>query len=188
MSESVVYGIKPLLRELEALEPGMKKQLVREAKDVVKPIADNIKSHIPRIAPLSGMSKNNNPHGRLAWGAGKPANQVSIRFRSGYSRKSAVTSLVSIWVTSAATAMADVAGKGSMRKSKNLTRSYAYKGGVRKHRVNGGNGGRDFVRNLKARGANDFVYPAVGDSIDDAQQRVKLVLEKYARKVNRRLD
>ena len=186
MSEDVVYGIKPLMRELNALSPGLKKQLVKDAKDIARPIANNIKKVIPDVAPLSGMSKENNPHGRLAWGAGKPAKQVSIRFRSGYSRMSAITSLVSIWVTSPMTAVADIAGKGSMRKARRITNEYLYKGGTRRHKVT--TQGRIMVERLKERNANDFVYVAVGDSIDDAQQEIKLVIDRYAQMVNRKIS
>jgi len=199
MTQTVIYDVKSLLRDLDGLAPGLRKQLVKDSKDIAKPIASNIKSHIPATAPLSGMNSTypirtsrghltGNPGGRLAWGAVKPANQVQIKFRSGRSRYTAITSLLSIWITSPATAMADVAGKGGLNKSVKLTRRYAYKNDTRRHRVNGGNGGADFVRNLKSRGANDFVYPAVGDSIDDAQQEVKLIIDRYARMVNRKLN
>jgi len=188
MAESIIYDVKGLLKDLDGLTPGLRKQLVKDAKDVAKPIARNIKSHIPSTAPLSGMTLTNNPNGRLAWGAVKPANQVQVKFRSGRSRFTAITSLLSIWVTSPATAMADVAGKGGLSYSVKLTRRYAYKEDTRRHKVNNGNGGEGFVRNLKSRGANDFVYPAVGDSLDDAQQEVKLIIDKYARLVNRKLN
>ena len=49
MSESIVFDAKVLLRELDELQPGLRKQLVRDAKDIAKPIASNIKSHIPSI-------------------------------------------------------------------------------------------------------------------------------------------
>jgi hypothetical protein len=83
------------------------------------------------------------------------------------------------------TAIADVAGKGSMRKAKKITNEYAYKNGRRTHRVT--SQGRIMIDRLRQRNQNDFIYPAVGDSIDDAEVRVKLVLNKYAKKVNRKL-
>jgi hypothetical protein len=191
-NSSVVYDVKGLIRDLNAFEPGLKKEMVREAKDIAKPIASNIKQAIPTTAPLSGMSITKNPSGRLAWGGSTnakggriPANQVSVRFRSGRSRTRAITPLLSIWVTSPMTAIADVAGKGSMRKAKKITNEYAYKNGRRTHRVT--NQGRIMIDRLRQRNANDFIYPAVGDSIDDAEVRVKLVLNKYAKKVNRKL-
>ncbi|CAB5218588.1 hypothetical protein UFOVP219_36 [uncultured Caudovirales phage] len=181
-NESVVFDVKPLLRDLEALEPGLKRQLVRDAKDVAKPIVSNIRHVIPSTAPLSGMAEN----GRLGWGVGKKADSVTTKFRSGRSRNTAITPLVSIWVNSPMTAIADIAGKGSFRKAKTVTREYKYKDSYRVHKVS--SQGRWMVRRLRERGANDFIYTAVGDSIDDAQRKVKLVVDKYAAMVNRKLD
>jgi len=187
-NESVVYDVKGLIRDLEGLEPGLKKELVKEAKLVAKPIVANIKSVIPTTAPLSGMNES----GRLGWGASMtkkgnriPANSVTTKFRSGRSRSRAITPLVAIWVNSPMTAIADVAGKGSFRKAKTVTGEYKYKDGVRRHKVT--SQGRWMVKGLKERGVNDFIYPAVGDSLDDAQDKVKLVIAKYSAMVNRKL-
>lgn len=182
MAENVVYDVKGLLRDLEGLTPGLKKQLVRDAKAVGKPIAAIIKSQIPTTAPLSGMAHK----GRTGWGSGKPANSVTVKFRSGRSRYSAVTALVSVWVNSPMTAIADVAGKGSMRKAKRITSEYAYKDGSRRHKVT--TQGRWMIVRLKERNLNNFVYPNVEDHLDDAQKQVKLIVDKYARMVNRKLD
>jgi hypothetical protein len=193
--ESIVYDVKGLIRDLEDLKPGLRKELVRDAKNVAKPIISNIKKFIPDTAPLSGMTKNypvssrkhltGDPNGRVAWGAGKAADSVTAKFRTGRSRSRAITPLVSIWVNSPMTAIADIAGKGSYRKAKRVTKDYAYKDGYRSHRVT--TQGRWMVKRLKERGANDFIYPAVGDSIDDAQDKVKLVIAKYSAMVNRKL-
>jgi hypothetical protein len=181
MAETVVYDVKGLLKDLAALEPGLKKQLVRDAKAIGKPIASVIKSQIPTTAPLSGMANN----GRLGWGSGKAANSVTTKFRSGRSRYTAVTPLVSVWVNSPMTAIADIAGKGGMRKAKRITSEYAYKDGSRRHEVT--TQGRWMIRMLKQRNLNNFVYPNVEDSIDDVQDKIKLVVEKYARMVNRKI-
>jgi hypothetical protein len=44
------------------------------------------------------------------------------------------------------------------------------------------------IANLKSRYANNFVYPAVEDSLDDAESKIKLVIDKYARMVNRKTN
>lgn len=186
MSKSVIYNVKGLLRSLDNLHPGMRKELVRDAKSVAEPIVSIIKKSIPSTAPLSGMSRANNPTGRLAWGAGKPAKSVTTKFRSGRSRTRAITPLVAIWVNSPMTAIADIAGKGAMRKAKKITSEYAYKDATRRHRVT--TQGRTMIRMLKQRNLNNFVYPNVEDSLDDARRQVKLILERYARKVNRKLN
>lgn len=192
----VIFDVKALIRDLNDIDPDLRKAMIREAKTEAKPMASKIKSVIPTVAPISGLSKtrvsrsgggfNSNPTGRLAWGEGKPANSVSIRFRSGRSRRTAVTTLVGIWVTSPMTAIADTAGKGSMRKAVTVTREYSYKNGTRRHRVNGQ--GSSLVKNLKDVGLNNFVYPAVESQIPDTERQVKLVFERYAAMVNRKLN
>jgi hypothetical protein len=182
MAENVIYDVKGLLKDLEQLQPGLRKALVKDAKDIGKPIAAVIKSQIPTTAPLSGMANS----GRLGWGSGKPANSVTTKFRSGRSRYTAVTPLVSVWVNSPMTAIADIAGKGAMRKAKKVTSEYAYKGGKRRHQVT--TQGRIMVSRLKERNLNNFVYPAVEDRIEDAQTQIKLIIDKYARMVNRKLN
>jgi hypothetical protein len=193
---SVIYDVKSLLKDLEDLTPGLKKQLVRDAKFEAKDVVKLLKSQIPTTAPLSGMTRSypvkspkhltGDPNGRLGWGQGKPANSVTVKFRSGRSRYTAVTPLFSIWVNSPMTAIADIAGKGGMRKAKRITSEYAYKDGSRRHEVT--TQGRWMIRMLKQRNLNNFVYPNVEDSIDDVQDKIKLVVEKYARMVNRKLN
>lgn len=184
---TVIYDVKGLLRDLEELEPGLKRVLIKEAKGETAGMVSTIKNAIPATAPLSGMSKSANPTGRVAWGAGNNPRSVSVRFRTSRSRTKAITPLISIWVTSPMTAIADVAGKGSFRKSKTLTRDYDYKGGKRRHRINASQG-RDFVERLKQRDANDFVYPAVEASLPSTELKIKLVIDKYALMVNRKLN
>jgi hypothetical protein len=194
MTESnVLYDIRALTKELNELEPGMKSAMVREAKSEAKPIVTILKQVIPKTAPLSGMSLNKNPTGRLAWGGSQtkkgnriPANSVTVKFRTGRSRTRAITPLVAVWVNSPMTAIADVAGKGNMRKAKKITSEYAYKGGTRRHRVT--TQGETMIRVLKSRNLNNFVYPNVEDQIDNVSAEVKLVIERYARKVNRKLN
>ena len=185
MTETVVYNIRQLSKDLEALEPGLKRQMVREAKEPAKPLIAAIRRVIPSTAPLSGMSQTNNS-GRLAWGAGRKADNVVAKFRAGRSRSRAITPLVSLWVQSPMTAIADVAGKGNMRKAKPVTNEYAYKDGTRRHRVT--SQGQTMVNKLRERNQNNFVYPAVEESLPSAEREIKLVIDKYARMVNRKLN
>jgi hypothetical protein len=84
------------------------------------------------------------------------------------------------------TAIADVAGKGNFRRAKPVTREYDYKGGKRRHKVS--SQGEIMVTKLKSRGFNNFIYPEVEQSLPSAESEVKLVIERYAAKVNRKLD
>jgi len=43
------------------------------------------------------------------------------------------------------------------------------------------------IRGLNERNLNNFIYPNVEDSLDDVQNKIKLVIDKYARMVNRKI-
>jgi len=186
MPDEVVFNVREVMRELNNLDPQLTKDLRKEAKGVASGMQKAIKRKINTIQPLSGMRPENNPTGRLAWGAGKKADTVVIRFRASRSRTRAVTPLVSLWITSPMTAVADTAGKGNFRRSQSITREYDYKGAKRRHRVNPRQG-EQFVSALKSRDANNFVYGQVEAEIPMAEREIKLIFEKYARKVNRRI-
>jgi hypothetical protein len=44
------------------------------------------------------------------------------------------------------------------------------------------------VNKLRERNKSNFVYPAVEDSLPNAEREIKLVIDKYARMVNRKLN
>jgi hypothetical protein len=202
-NSNVIFDAKPVLKALNQLEPGLRKQMLREMKEITKPAVNNIKSVIPSTAPMSGMSVsrtstsvegrsfNNNGSGRLSWTGGKYKNRVIApdnvipRFSSGRSRRSAVTSLFGIWLRSPGVAMVATAGKGSGRAKYATTREYPYKGGVRRHRNNGQ--GDALIRKVKSSGLYNFFYKAGDASVPGMESEVKLVWEKYSKMVSRRL-
>jgi hypothetical protein len=202
-NSNVIFDAKPVLKALNQLEPGLRKQMLREMKEITKPAVNNIKSVIPSTAPMSGMSVsrtstsvegrsfNNNGAGRLSWTGGKYKNRVIApdnvipRFSSGRSRRSAVTSLFGIWLRSPGVAMVATAGKGSGRAKYATTREYPYKGGVRRHRNNGQ--GDALIRKVKSSGLYNFFYKAGDASVPGMESEVKLVWEKYSKMVSRRL-
>ena len=199
----VIFDAKPVLKALNQLEPGLRKEMLREMKDITKPAVNEIKSVIPSTAPMSGMSVprvstsvegrnfNNNGEGRLSWTGGKYKNKVIApdnvipRFSSSRSRRSAVTSLFGIWLRSPGVSMVATAGKGSGRAKYATTREYPYKGGVRRHRNNGQ--GEAFIRKVKSSGLYNFFYKAGDASVPGMEGEVKLVWENYSKKVSRRL-
>jgi hypothetical protein len=132
------------------------------------------------------MDRIHNPSGRLAWGAGKPADKVDFSLRATGSRKYAITSLFRLIVSSPMTAIAETAGKGSGVPRSSRTKPYRYMGGSRTHALNGQ--GEAMIINLKKRRGSDFVYPAVESSLPGVEAKLKLVVEKYALKVNRKLN
>lgn len=200
----VIFDAKPVLKALNQLEPGLRKQMLREMKEITKPTVNKIKSVIPSTAPMSGMSVprtstsmddrkfNNNGEGRLSWTGGKYKNKVIApdnvipRFSSSRSRRSAVTSLFGIWLRSPGVAMLATAGKGSGRPKYATTREYPYKGGVRRHKNNGQ--GEAFIRKVKNTGLYNFFYRAGEKTVPSMEGEVKLVWEKYSSKVSRKLN
>jgi hypothetical protein len=201
MAEDVVFDAKPILRALNELEPGLRTQMLRDMKDITKPMVSEIRSVIPKTSPMSGMSEtkvargsgglNSDKTGRLNWEAGKYKNRVIApdnvipRLTSGRSRKVSVTSLFGVWLRSPGVAMVATAGKGSGTPRANVSREYSYKGGKRRHTLNGQ--GAALIRRVKTTGLYNFFYIAAGKKIPDTQQRVKLVWETYSAKVNRKL-
>lgn len=196
MSKDVIYDAKGLMNHLKAVEPGLLKKLKAEARSESKETQSLIKDAIPKVAPMSGMSQipvmssrgylNSSPNGRVAWNAGKPATEVKFSTRTTGSRRYAVTSLFRLIVASPMTAIADTAGKGSGVPRNAVTKPYTHNGKSRTHRVNGQ--GQNMIRVLAQRRASKFVYPAVERSLPNVQAKIKLVVEKYAQMVNRKIN
>jgi len=203
-NKDVVFDAKPVIKALNQIEPGLKKQMLKDMKDITKPVISEIKSVIPSTAPFSGISEertftqmtdrklNNNGDGRLSWTGGLYKNKVIApdnvipKFSASRSRKYAVTSLFGIWLRSPGVALVATAGKGSGRPGYSRTREYAYKGGTRSHRNNGQ--GAALIRRVKKVGLFNFFYKAGEQQLPSIEREVKLTYEKYSKRVNRRLN
>ena len=197
----VIFDAKPILRALNELEPGLKKQMLRDMKGITKPAISEIKKVIPDTAPISGMSVsrtsrgdggfNNNPTGRLSWDGGKykgtviKPDNVIPKFSSGRSRRTAVTSLFGIWLRAPGVSMVATAGRGSGITKYDRTKEYAYKGGRRSHKNNGQ--GQALIARVKSSGLYNFFYKAGEKKIPSMETEVKLTWEKYSKLVSRRL-
>lgn len=201
--KDVVYDAKGVIKAINQVEPGLKRQMLKDIKAITKPVISEIKSVIPLTAPMSGLSEertftqmpdrklNNNGSGRLSWTGGMYKRKVIApdnvipRFSASRSRKYAVTSLFGIWLRSPGVSMVAVAGKGSSRAKYATTREYPYKGGMRKHRNNGQ--GEALVRQVKKVGLFNFFYRAGEQQLSSVEQEVKLTYQKYSKRINRRL-
>jgi hypothetical protein len=156
-------GFVQMQRELKALDAGLVSAMQKEAKAIAKPGADKVKSRIPSVAPLSGMINR----GRLGWNVGKRTNNVTVAYSTRRSKISATTSLVSIRVNSPIAALIDVAGKGHGTRSKR---------------------GDSMVNLLKSKGVSNYAWPAVEQEIPSMAAEIRLVLNKYADMVSRKLS
>ena len=202
-NKDVVFDAKPVIKALNQIEPGLKREMLKDMKAITKPAISEIKSVIPSTAPFSGISEertftqmpdrklNNNGDGRLSWTGGLYKNKVIApdsvipKFSASRSRKYAVTSLFGIWLRSPGVALVATAGKGSGRPGYSRTREYPYKGGTRSHRNNGQ--GAALIRRVKKVGLFNFFYKAGEQQIPSMEREVKLTYEKYSKLVNRKL-
>lgn len=105
-----VQGLKETLRDLQKLEPELRKQINKDIRRTVKPVADNINSNIPGAPPLSGMDHS----GRTGWNRRKAVVvKMDTRKPRRYVDKPGrtITSVVRITTKDAPTAIVDMAGK-----------------------------------------------------------------------------
>jgi hypothetical protein len=187
LKTEVVFNAKELVKALNSLEPGMKNAMVKEMRQVSAPAISAIKLAIPKTNPfISPIRPVANTRGRLGWGVKVKPDTVKPSFTTKASKKTAVTSLVRIVVSSPATALADVAGKGSGAVLNPVTKPYDYKGGTRTHRTT--TQGQKMIKHMKKKKASNFVYPSVEKILPMVKLEIKLVLETYAAKVNRRIN
>jgi hypothetical protein len=180
MADVVYSNVRELHRRLDAIDPAIKKAMIKDAKLAAKPLQTGIRSAIPSISPLSGFENS----GRLGYGSGKPAKSVTISYRTGRSKRTAITSLLSVKVNSPAVALMDYAGRKPRGPVRNVTRPYAYKGGTRTHRVNGQ--GEAMIDKLNMmRRASRFAWPAAERALPAVQAQVKGILERASQRISR---
>lgn len=180
MADVVYSNVRELHRRLDAIDPALKKAMVKDAKLAAKPLQTGIKSAIPTVSPLSGANEN----GRLGWGQGKPVKSVTVSYRTGRSKSASVTSLLSVKVNSPIVALMDYAGRKPRGPVRQVTRPYAYKNGTRTHRVNGqGEAMMDRLNML--RRASRFAWPAAERALPAVQAQVKGILDRASSRISR---
>lgn len=183
-----VLDIRNLQKRLKAIDPKLRTQLVRDAKAVAAPTVSAVKSAIGSVTPNSGMLR---PGARLNWnnaidgkGRSHKAQDVKPQFRTSMSGRSEKTSLVRVKVGNPAVALADMGGRSGRYinagyKGSGYTREYPYKGGTRRHKVNGQFKG---IEGKIGGSASRFVWPAAEKSLPAAREAIEKILrDAYAR-------
>lgn len=166
MADIVYSNVRELTKQLKAIEPELRKQLIKDLKAVAKPVQAAIVARIPNNPPLRGMRHN----GRTSWdnsvnykGRRVPAKSVSVRFRAGGSRKSGVTSLLSVQVNSPVVSMLDQARRGNTPQGVAMIRGIGLK-------------------------ASRYVWPAAEQALPQAQAEAQRILNEASRKISRGLS
>jgi hypothetical protein len=189
-----VKDIRELQRKLRAIEPSLRTEFLREVKTIGKTPERAIKAAIPNQAPISGMTK---PGAALQWGKVKKgtggAKSTSIRFRTKAGGKSLTTTLLGIRVNSAATSVADMAGRsgrfvgagyqGSGR-SRPIIRTYSDGSqSVSFTRTASKKSGQAFINNLN-RGLSNrpsrMAWKAVEKDLPQISKTIQYVVDKWA--------
>lgn len=165
MADIVYSNVRELTKQLKAIEPELRKQLIKDLKAVAKPVQAAIVAKIPNDPPLRGMRGN----GRMSWdnsvnykGRRVPAKSVTVRFRSGGSRRSAVTTLLSVQANSPVVAMLDQARKGRSPQGIAMLRGIG-------------------------RTASRYVWPAAEQALPKAEAEARRILNEASQKISRGL-
>lgn len=173
-----------LIRETRKIDPALIEKFKKNAKRIGKPVEKAVQNGIPRRFPITGMEPKVVP-GRMTWGTIMPARATEIRVDTRLRKKG--RSIVSVWVNSPATAMADIAQKVGDRSGK-LTREYDYSRsptGKRRHRVNGqGSGMVKALNKFKSHAPSRMVWPAAEKAIPAVQIEMNALVDATAEKIN----
>ena len=191
-----VQEIRTLQRKLKAIEPKLRTEFLREVKTIGKEPEKAIRNAIPTTPPLSGLAK-----GRIKWGeakGGKGAKSTTIRFRTQAGGKSLTTTLLGIRVNSAATSIADMAGRSGKSVGAGYRNSGYSKPIIRNYKDGGQSvefrrratkpGGLMFIRNLNSalgNKASRMAWKAVEKDLPQISKSVQYVVDKWAIRASR---
>lgn len=165
-----------VLKELRALEPNLRKELVSEMKAGVNPIAQNLLAKIPSKLPLSGFGP---AVGQSPYIFKKP----SVIVKTPFAKRGKVPGtypVVSIQFNdrrpNAGLSILELAGSANVGRAR---------GGLTPQ-------GEAMIRNLNNRhpvrkGLGRFVIPDFKDKQADAQRIASNILQKFAGKVNEKI-
>lgn len=193
-----VQDIRALQKKLKAIEPSLRTEFLREVKAIGKAPNEAIRKAIPDVSPLSGMTSRG---ATLKWGqarSGSGAKSTTIRFRTQAGGRSLTTTLLAIRLNSAASSVADMAGRsrryiGKGYKgtgfSKPIRRTYADGSqSVEFRRRATSKAGNAFVNNLnKSLGASAsrMAWKAVQKDLPRVSKSIQFVVDKWAIRASR---
>jgi hypothetical protein len=205
-----------LINDLKMIEPTAVGQLKKDYKIISRDMAKEVRRAIPKTYPLGprknpklgGKTSGFDHAGRTAWGkqpsmnmsAGTktyPSNSVFIQTPSKKPRKGRYISIARLKVNSAATALADMTGRGGRFDTKGFSRKHEVRlfGGPvvkREYRLNGQ--GRALARNLSSgaagklkSGGSRYVWPAAEKKQEQTRKQMIQRLQIAYDTINARL-
>jgi hypothetical protein len=180
-------GVKEMVAILKTVEPEMYKQFRKDIRKLAAPAVSSIKSNVPSVSPFMGGKDGMTHSGRTAWSAPRVTVSITPNQRSK-ALGSTTANLVAILTRGSSgqgLVIADMAGRGGGKTTRDVTRPYAYKGGTRTHRVNGQ--GQALIRGLQKRPSR-FVYPAIERQLPAIRVAVASSIEEMAKTINAKIS
>ena len=195
-ADIVISDYKRIIRELKKIEPELVAELRQNFKAIAEPVRHEIRKGIPNQPPLSGMRRKLSPVGKT-WNTRRRARTVKIRLSSPKRGVDKNASIVTLAISSPATIIADMAGRGNVRRKGKTdwyvyplskTVSDNYRPGERRHTVT--TQGDKMISMLKERlgGASRMVYPSAERALPEAQEQFYFVINRAADLIERRLN
>ena len=177
-----------LIRATRKIDPALIDKFKANAASIARPVQTAVKNRIPKRFPITGMEPKVIP-GRMTWGTKVAANDVTIQVDTRMRKKG--TSIVSVWVNSPATIMADMADKLGDRSGK-LTRVYKYSrhpAGERQHRINGQGSGMIVALNKspnfrKRQRASRMIWPTAEKALPKVNERMHKLIKETSSRIN----
>lgn len=164
----LISDYRAMIKIIRRVQPTIMADLRTNIREIAAPAQSAVKANIPAVAPLSGMIRVH--HGTKTWNYGSPAKSVLIDVKaSGRSNSKGYITLGRLRVKSAATVIADMAGRSGKHIDKwATTRPYmyrSYRNGapvdyMRTHKING-QGARMIDKLNERKGTpSRFAWPA----------------------------
>lgn len=195
-AEIVLSDWKRIVRELNKVEGDYLKELRSKFREISEPVRHGVRNSIPSQPPLSGMRRRLSSSSKT-WNTGRRAKTVTVRLRNPKRKMERGGALVQLVVPSAATIMADMAGRGNVRRQ-GKTDWYVYprarsitdnsRPGERRHTVT--TQGDIFIASLSSKfgSPSRFAYPGAEKAMPAATQRFYDVISKATDVIERRIN
>tara|TARA_R110002153_G_C13194683_1_gene486391 strand:+ start:52 stop:636 length:585 start_codon:yes stop_codon:yes gene_type:complete len=170
-SQLAVTDYRMIIRELNKIEPSLSRGFKKNFKSIAAPVREGIRDSIPSQPPHRGLRKVRSATGKT-WNNRRNARTVLVKFVAPKTSATKALGILSLNVVSAATVMADFAGRGSSSINGRMTEPYEYHiRGVkteRKHKVNGQ--GKALIRAL-GKSPSRYIYPGAEKRGEEAREK-----------------
>lgn len=162
---TTVIGIKETLRELNKIEPELRAEIIKDFRQVVKPVIQEVRGSLPNQPPLSGFARTWKAGKIFPWDTGVVSKSVTSKIDTR--KRGNALAVMKVIMKSAGGTVADMAGK---------------RGGST-------NRGQIMIANLERKfgRASRFMWPAYERKANEIEGGVEAIVEKVTDATNRRL-